>query len=94
MNEDEFSRRQQRARNQSIWYKGKLQPPRSEKRTICNVHLELANKIDSAFLMSEKDRAYLLKLVDEAYNMGKRMDNALDYYAELTGKDKKDAAVS
>ena len=93
MNADEFVKRQHRARRQSIWYKGKLLLPRSGKRTICNVHLELVQEI-IALKLPEDIEKKLLVLIDEVYNMGKRMDNALDYYAELTGKDKKDAAVS
>ena len=81
MDEAEKTRRREKARRQSIYFKdGQLQPPKSlEKRTICNVHLILANEIDS-LPIDDGLKKSMLSLVDEVYRMGKRMDNALDIY--------------
>ena len=89
MDKVEKQRRQEKARRQSIFDKhGNLLPrPESSKRSICNVHLWLAYLINESDIPARNKRA-MLRLVDEAYNMGKRMDNRLDIYRAETGREK------
>lgn len=84
MNEDEIIARKEKARRQTIFDKnGKLLKPQSlTKRSICNVHLALANRIFEMSIKT-KDRQELLHLIDEAYQLGKRMATALDIYKSL-----------
>ena len=89
MDKAEKQRRQEKARRQSIFdNQGNLLPrPESRKRSICNVHLWLAYLISESDLPAKSKEA-MLRLVDEAYNMGKRMDNRLDIYRAETGQEK------
>lgn len=84
MNEDEILARKEKARRQTIFDKnGKLSKPQSlTKRSICNVHLQLANRIFEMKIRTS-DRNELLHLVNEAYQLGKRMATALDVYKSL-----------
>lgn len=88
MNEDEIIARKEKARRQTIFDKnGKLLKPQSlTKRSICNVHLALANRIFEMSIKT-KDRQELLHLIDEAYQLGKRMATALDIYKSLQIKE-------
>ncbi len=81
MNEVEAQARKEKARRQSIFDRsGRLLQPQSlTKRSICNVHLELANAL-SVSRLSFRQRQRLLMLIDEAYILGKRMATALDIY--------------
>lgn len=63
----------------SIYWKGRLQEPRSDKPSICNIHLEIAQEI-FRLVTFEEDRTALLGLVDLAYHMGKKMDRKLREY--------------
>jgi len=81
-----FKIKQEKARRQSMFTrtKGSLIPPKSyTKRTICNIHLILAEKIEESTL-SVSEKVGILLLVDEAYNLGKRMDTKLTYYNSKT----------
>ena len=54
-------------------------PNKYVKRSICRVHLELAHIIADASLATDK-KQQALELIDEAFNMGKRMDEKLSLY--------------
>lgn len=72
---------QQKARRQTIFQSnGALVIPRSDKPTICNIHLVLAHAIDALAEVQESQKKELLFLVDRAYNCGKRMAAKLDFY--------------
>lgn len=66
---------------------GSLVPIMSEKRTICNVHLMLAHLTQKAFGDAQV-RIKMLQLIDEAYDMGKRMDKGLMFYRVEMGLSK------
>lgn len=75
-------------RRYSIFESGKdgVRPNKpGSSRTICDVHLRLANVIDSGYLsLKPEDRVALLEYVDEIYDMGKRMGEKLrDYHREF-----------
>lgn len=82
MREDEWRQAQAKARRQSIWNKyGNLVPPQSySKLSICNVQLMIAEKVIKSPTLSVQEKDEMLKLVDKAYNLGKRMAAKLDFY--------------
>lgn len=72
----------EKVRKHSIYKSGRLIDHRNydaEKRRICFVHLELANKVN-ATEMDPKDKEEILAMIDEVFDMGKRMDAKLDEY--------------
>ena len=77
----DFIEKQEKARRQTIYCKdGSLRRTQSYvKRSICNVHLILAEEIEKG-LYPDSEKIKLLLLVDEAYQLGKRMATKLDYY--------------
>ena len=81
MTGSEFEAKQLKARRQTIFLKdGSILAPKSEtKRSICNVQLILAREISNTKL-SRTEKNKLLLIIDEAYNLGKRMANKLDFY--------------
>ena len=66
---------------------GTLIPLTKTKRTICNVHLMLAHKIQR-HVPNEKVREEMLLMLNEAYDMGKRMDKGLMFYRTEMGLSK------
>lgn len=71
-------------RKYSIWKYGEV-PPHKEfsKRTICHVHRVLAHLIWQTDI-EESRKHEILELVDEVYDMGRRMGEKLrDYHQEF-----------
>jgi hypothetical protein len=66
---------------------GSLCPVLKEKRTICNVHLILAHKVFE-YVASPEEKVEMLNMINEAYDMGKRMDRGLAYYRNKLGLSK------
>ena len=63
---------------------GTLVPDLSEKALICGRHIKLAHLIDQSVTDPELKRKMLL-MVDEVYDMGKRMDRKLMDYRKILG---------
>lgn len=63
---------------------GSLVPALSEKALICGRHLKLAHAINNSIL-DQVTKHKLLLMVDEVYDMGKRMDAKLMDYRRILG---------
>ena len=66
---------------------GSVMPVLNEKRNICNMHILLANEVCKCVPKAE-DKRRMLALIEEAYDMGKRMDKGLMFYRTEMGINK------
>ncbi len=61
---------------------------KTSNRTICDVHRQMLKRINS-YDLSEEQSEEIFELIDEAYDMAKRMNDKLVYYHDLVNSNKK-----